>query len=264
MLLEPQPTRYDLNFGLFGTPVRVHPLFWVLSAILGWGAIARPDNPLLYLFVWIVAVFLSILLHEFGHIWMGKLFGTDGYIVLYSFGGLAVGSNDVRYRWQRILVSLAGPAIQLVLWLGLHAVVYFGGAAWLVRQPDLVVDLYDQLWYINLFWPLLNLLPVWPLDGGQVCREVCSIFSSRDGQRVSLMVSVGVAGLLAVNGFMGANGRGFLPYVPAGRYTGFLFAMLAFKSWMLLQRSNSPWRYKPARTTGCRGRRSAHTEFGGV
>ncbi|MFO0811153.1 MAG: hypothetical protein U0746_21190 [Gemmataceae bacterium] len=245
MLLEPQPTRYDLNFDLFGTPVRVHPWFWIFTAILGWSAIDN-DNPLLHLFVWIVAVFLSILLHEFGHIWMGKLFRSDGYIVLYSFGGLAIGSADVRYRWQRILVSLAGPAIQLVLWLALYGILYLGGAPWLGRQSDLMLFLYEQLWYINLFWPLLNLLPVWPLDGGQVCREVCSIFVPRDGQRVSLMVSVGVAGLLAINGFMGANGRGFLPYVPTGRYTAFLFAILAVESWMLLQQSNRPWRYESA------------------
>src|SRR5436309_11786 len=102
MLSEPQPSPYDLHFELFGTRVRIHPFFWLFSAILGWPWMADGFH---YLLIWIVCSFLSILLHEFGHIWMGKLFGNDGYIVLYSFGGLAVGSNDVRARWQRMLVS---------------------------------------------------------------------------------------------------------------------------------------------------------------
>ena len=241
MLLEPQQTRYDLHFDLFGTPVRVHPLFWVLTAILGWSALDN-ENPLMHLFVWVVAVFLSILLHEFGHIWMGRAFGSDGYIVLYSFGGLAVGSNDVRSRWQRILVSLAGPAIQLALWGAMFGAIYLVGWKWVHAQPELAQFFIIEMLFINLFWPLLNLLPIWPLDGGQICREVCKIFSPRGGLQASLVVSVGVAGLLAVNGLLAMNGRGFLPYVPAGRYTVFLFGMLAIESFMLLQQSNAPWR----------------------
>ena len=62
--------------------------------------------------LWIACVFLSILLHEFGHVWAGRGFGSDASIVLYSFGGLAVGASDQRLRWQRIIVYLAGPGIQ--------------------------------------------------------------------------------------------------------------------------------------------------------
>lgn len=244
MLLEPRQTAYDLNFDLFGTPVRVHPLFWLLTVILGWSAL-ESANPFLNLFLWVVAVFLSILLHEFGHIWMGRAFGSDGYIVLYSFGGLAIGSNDVRHRWQRILVSLAGPAIQLLLYAALRGGLQLAGQAWLMRQPDGVLNFRDQLLAINLFWPLLNLLPVYPLDGGQVCREVATSFSPHGGLRVSLIVSAGVAAVLCVNGLMAANGRGFLPYVPASRFSAFLFGMLAFESYMLLQQNQAPWRYEP-------------------
>ncbi len=244
MLLEPGQTRYDLHFDLFGTAVRVHPFFWLLTVILGWSALDSP-NPFLSLFVWVVAVFLSILLHEFGHIWMGKAFGSDGYIVLYSFGGLAVGSNDVRHRWQRILVSLAGPAIQLLLYGAIIGGLYLVGPVWLARQPDAARDFVWYLFAINLYWPLLNLLPIWPLDGGQVCRELCGYASPRGGLRASLLVSVAVAGLLCVNGLTArARGHGFIPYVPAGGYSAFLFGMLAVESYMLLQRTQTPWRYE--------------------
>src|SRR5262245_939187 len=165
MLAEPGQTRYDLHFDLFGTPIRVHPLFWLVTVILGWSALDSP-NPFLSMFVWVVVVFLSILLHEFGHVWMGKAFGSDGYIVLYSFGGLAVRSNDLRNRWQRILVSLAGPAIQLLLWAVIEGALYLAGPGWLVGQSEAVQDFIWQLRVINKYWPLLNLLPVFPLDGG--------------------------------------------------------------------------------------------------
>ena len=54
-------------------------------------------------------MFVSILIHEFGHVWMGQAFGSRGHIVLYGFGGLAIGSNRLDSRWQRIAVSFAGP-----------------------------------------------------------------------------------------------------------------------------------------------------------
>lgn len=245
MLIEPGQTRYDLHFDLFGTAVRVHPLFWLMTVILGWNALEGP-NPFLNLFVWVVAVFLSILLHEFGHIWMGRAFGSDGYIVLHGFGGLAIGSNDLHYRWQRILVSLAGPAIQLVLWGAIFGGLYLAGPGWLDRQPDAAQNLIWTLLAINLYWPLLNLLPVYPLDGGQISREVCTFFSPHGGLRASLIVSIAAAGLLCVNGLAarGNHGRGFIPYVPASGFSAFLFGMLAVESYMLLQRSQTPWRYE--------------------
>lgn len=243
MLLEPRRTPYDLNFDLFGTPVRVHPLFWLLTVILGWNALDSA-NPFLNLFIWVVSVFLSILLHEFGHIWMGRAFNSDGYIVLYSFGGLAIGSSDVRYRWQKVLVSLAGPAIQLLLYGALRGGLYLAGPAWIVRQPDGVLNFLDQMLAINLFWPLLNLLPVFPLDGGQVSRETCTYFSPYGGMRASLIVSIGVAAVLCVNGLVAVNGVGFLPWIPASRFSAFLFGMLALESYMLLQQNQTPWRYQ--------------------
>ena len=90
MLTEPNPTPWDLRWRMLGTNISVHPFFWVLSAMLGWGWFN--DGGFRLLLVWVACVFVSILLHEFGHVLMGRLFGSRGqYIVLYSFGGLAIG-----------------------------------------------------------------------------------------------------------------------------------------------------------------------------
>jgi Zn-dependent protease len=201
LLLEPEPTSFDLRWRMFGIPVRVHPFFWVMSAMLGWTVYL--DDGLSYLFLWIFAVFVSILIHELGHIFMGRAFGSDGHIVLYSFGGLAIGSNQVPHWWQRVAVSFAGPAAGFVL----AAVIYFvmpnltnmPVARWFV----------SQMFGINLLWGLMNLLPVWPLDGGQISREVCGVMFREKGLFISLVLSIVVAGGLAV------VKAGFLPRSPS-------------------------------------------------
>jgi stage IV sporulation protein FB len=240
MLVEPAPTPYDLRFRLFGTDVRVHPLFWLVMVIFGWTFM---EFGFFELFLWVVCAFVSILLHEFGHIWAGRAFGTDGYIVLYGLGGLAVGANDVNARWKRMIVSLAGPAIQLALFGVVFAVAPVRSLDGLSMRYRVDLDRFSlacyMLWEINLYWALLNLLPIWPLDGGMVCRELCSRLGTSRGVRVSLLISTAVAGLFAVNALVGVKAnQGFLPYVPTGgMYMVFFFAIFAIESWMLLSQS---------------------------
>ena len=76
---DPQRTQADLNFSLFGFPVRVSPFFWSVAAILGWGLVREPK----LFFLFILAAFLSILIHELGHAFAFRRFGTSARIVLY-------------------------------------------------------------------------------------------------------------------------------------------------------------------------------------
>lgn len=249
MFVDPQPSDYDLNFRLLGTDVRVHPSFWIFSAILGWGYTNQP-NGFTHLFMWVMCVFVSILIHEMGHVLVGRLFGSDGHIVLYGFGGLAIGSSTQRSRWQRILVYAAGPAAQFLLLAILIAFIWIQATR---NAPALIEDdrprfqdvlglenslMAACLFYlgiINFFWPLFNLLPIYPLDGGQISREVFQAISPRNGTKASLSISICVAAVMAVVAF---------------RYTGslfntFLFGMLAYESYQLLQFENNfrqPWR----------------------
>src|SRR5262245_27543700 len=97
----------DLSWRMFGFPVRVLPLFWLMTAAMGWNAFRAYGFP--YLLLWLVCVFVSILVHELGHAFMGRVFGRESHIVLYTFGGLAIGAAGLHSRWQRIAVSFAGP-----------------------------------------------------------------------------------------------------------------------------------------------------------
>jgi Zn-dependent protease len=252
LLYEPGATPLDVRFRIFRTDVRVHPLFWLIMAMLGWNHFVRPelkDNGLLEFVLWIFCAFLSILLHELGHVWMGRVFGSDGYILLHGMGGLAIGSSNVPQPWQRILVMAAGPGIQLILYALLVGLVLSGTlpvefTVWrgpVLRFPtDTPLQvMVSMLLFINILWPLLNLLPIWPLDGGQITREVCQMISPRSGTVTALWISVIVAGVLAINAFVVEMGKGeLIPQV--GRYFGGLFmaiffAMFAYGSWQALQ-----------------------------
>jgi stage IV sporulation protein FB len=237
VLVDPGPSLYDQNFSLFRIPVRVSPWFWLMGAFISWGGI---EDGFAFVLVGIGCVFVSILLHELGHVLVGKLFGAEGYIVLYGFGGLAVGSRDVRARWQSIAVSFAGPLVQLVLyevlWLGLTH-------EWIPLENLTRLQRYTiaMLLAINWYWPLLNLLPVWPLDGGMIARDVLTGVSPGQGLRWSLGISVLCAGALAVNALLMVMGRpSFIPYFGGGYWTLFLFGSLALSNYQMLQQLGPP------------------------
>jgi Zn-dependent protease len=263
MFLEPSRTAYDLNWQMFGIPVRVHPMFWLLTVILGWGAV---DRGISYLLVWVACVFVSILIHELGHVIMGRRFGTNGHIVLYSFGGLAIGSSNLSNRWERIAVSFAGPlAGFLFLGVVIFAIQVVDPEQFTVMvekvkamlglpfdphvrlfQPSLVDAAVMDLFWINLFWGLLNLLPIWPLDGGQISRDFLEGVRPQDGVRISLGISCAVAALLAVNSLAVSYGKPIIPFLNfGGTYMAIFFGLMAVSSFQAMQAyhpSNRPWR----------------------
>lgn len=242
-------TPYDLRWRMFGISVRVHPLFWVGAAFVCWNLLRLYG--IAHLLVGIACVFFSILLHEMGHVLMGRLFGTHGDIILWAFGGLAVHSADVRRRWQRLAVLFAGPLIQLVfLGLLLIGLVYFPLPPRHFFEPrSLLETAVDMLFRINLYWPILNLLPIWPLDGGQITRELLGAVTPRHAVRLSLQISIGVAGLLALHGFMTEGKPPLLPYLPTGTHNGIFFLIFVGIGIQALQieyaerRSFDPWDY---------------------
>lgn len=215
MFGEPPRTDYDWHFQLFGIPVRVHPFFWLLAAMLG-----MRGNTSQGILIWIGVVFVSIMIHEFGHALVIRYFGWSPRVVLHSFGGLAIydpnfspmqsGRRPRRTGTTQILISLAGPVagfalaalVVALLYLTQHSVsfpffgieVNLGTGRGLPSMP-LWILVFDLL-QVNIYWGILNLLPIYPLDGGQVARELF-IANSRDGVRQSLQLSLAAAAVLA-------------------------------------------------------------------
>ncbi len=245
MFVEPPRTQFDLNWRMFGIPVRVSPWFWLTSVVLGWPS----DGDYIGLVIWVLCVFVSILIHELGHIFMGLAFGSSGHILLYGMGGLAFGSKNLPERWQRIAVSFAGPLAQFVLLIPLYLAEWvYTPQPWARGEaPDRLFQFLEDMIYVNKYWPLLNLLPIWPLDGGQIARELFVKFAPRNGVRTSLIVSISTAGALAVYELLAMLMKTpILPFLPDGSFLGFLFfAMFAAESFMLLQHAQAgPQRWR--------------------
>ena len=100
--------------------------------------------------------------------------------------------------WKRIAVTLAGPGIQLLL----YAFILFLSEARVIPHekdgPWLKVNLFvGFLLFINLYWPILNLLPVFPLDGGQALRDFLGLFL-RSADKIIFGISVIVCVLAIV------------------------------------------------------------------
>jgi stage IV sporulation protein FB len=190
--VEPDRTPFDLNFRVFRVPVRVHPLFWLVMGLLGLTALGRGGVGVWL--IWMAIAFVSLLVHELGHALVARTYGASPHVVLYAFGGLAGWFGAGLTRGQRIAVALAGPFAGFALMALAMALGGGPGAASSSLWAGAMVDLY----LINLVWNLLNLLPVWPLDGGAVTRELFNIYRPRDGERLAFGSSALVAGGLVV------------------------------------------------------------------
>jgi stage IV sporulation protein FB len=202
ILNEPPPTPYDLRFSLLGIPVRVHPLFWLISVLLG----ARGSEKPLPMVLWVVTVFVSILVHEMGHALAARSYGWEPHITLHGFGGLASYRPTYRSPLSQILITLAGPGAGF-LFAGLIVVlIAASGHRPMFGWPEFVLPVvfmpYEQanvnlllidLLYVNIFWGLVNLLPIFPLDGGRIAQEVLTVLNPRDGVQMSLWLSIFVA-----------------------------------------------------------------------
>ena len=222
LLGEPPRSQYDLNFQIFGIPVRVHPWFWLIAVMLG----IRGNPGGLMLLTWVVAVFVSILVHEMGHALVMRCYGIWPWITLYSFGGLASYNPGEARRvgwFGQVLISFAGPGSQFVLAAVVLAGVRIVGDHMDPIPPGLAL-LLTYLVVVSVGWGVLNLIPVYPLDGGQIAREICVAVSPRHGIRVSLILSI-IAGTL-VAGVALAHRAIFL---------GVMFGVLAYGSYTTLQ-----------------------------
>ncbi len=210
-------TAYDLKFSLLGIPVRVHPSFWLVAALLGWN-----DQNLALVALWIVCMLVSIVVHEFGHGLTAQRFHGSPSILLYAMGGLCQ-SEGQRSKPQRLAVVLAGPAAGFLLLVvslltttvflgvtpGEHVALITAGFGFRADQLQIFsalrkfggqypLNLYFFMVQINLLWTLFNLLPIWPLDGGQATQIVLDMADPRNGARRAHILSLVTAGVLAV------------------------------------------------------------------
>jgi Zn-dependent protease len=145
-----------------------------------------------------LALFLIVMLHEFGHaLACRQVGGTANQIVLWPLGGVAY--VDPPPRPGATLWSIAaGPLVNVALLPLLFAVLILGRSlGWAHAMPDLY-KLLRAVWYIDLVLLVFNMLPIYPLDGGQILRSLLWFVVGRGR---SLMVAT-IIGFLGVAGFI--------------------------------------------------------------
>jgi membrane-associated protease RseP (regulator of RpoE activity) len=213
---EPPPSPGEIHFSLFGIPIRVHPWFWILAAVLGMNIC---DKDLALLLIWVVAVFISILCHELGHALVIRAFGNAPWITLYAMGGLT--SHDPRRNmhargrnvWGQILISFAGPGagfllIALILGIlmatGYRDKIFFGVffnlvPAVLIADNVRLTMFLNFLFLVTMMWGFINLLPIFPLDGGKIVQELFVYISPRRGFFYALWLSIVTASIVALH-----------------------------------------------------------------
>lgn len=207
------------RFRIFGIPVEVQPMFWIILALLGGGLEKETwaAEGLLKMTLFVMAGFISIMVHELGHALTGKTFGAPTHITLHAFGGFAAFPAGSFTRKQSFVVTFAGPATQIVLGLAALALILFFD-----MPSEAIAHFVWALAAVSLLWAVLNLLPVVPLDGGNMLMSAMGPTRIRATLWVSFVTAIiaGIALALSSSGFF--------------MFSLFL-ASFAFENWKVLQ-----------------------------
>lgn len=226
-----------LGRGWLGIPVRVHWSFFIVP-LLFWseGGLAPFFSAgawwllLASILCGTAALYFFVYLHELGHSLAALRSGTPvGEIVIYPLGGVAVAGSRLRSPDHEMVVTLAGPMVNLVLmgvfwwgqWLGTALLPFAAG-----RFGGVVFQLLGWMFMVNLGLGCFNMLPMLPMDGGRMLRSfLCFKRNPYHGTVIAVKIGRAAAVVLGLLGiyliYHGAGTSGsILIFIAAG---GFLF-----------------------------------------
>ncbi len=222
------------------TQVRVHVTMLLLIgwyAWMGWqhaGSSGALDEV-----VFIVLLFASVLLHEFGHIFAARHYGIGTPDVLLTpIGGIARIASLPRRPAHELVIALAGPLVTLAIVIALTGTFVVGGArSFSLGAGFLDLPLWSALLYTNVVLLLFNLIPAFPMDGGRVLRALLAmrlglVRGTRIAARVGQAIAAGFALfgithspiLLLIAGFVFLGAQAELEAVQASELAGGLDA----------------------------------------
>lgn len=173
-------------------PLRISPYFWLTAALIGF----LNSGSIIGALIWVVIIFVSILVHEYGHAITAKLFGQSPRIELVAFGGLTYPEGPRLSFWKEFIVVFNGPLFGFGLYLLGYNLLKVSAIANSVFAPYIGIFA-----LVNLFWTVVNLFPVLPLDGGQLMRIVLEFFLGAKGFRAAVGLSLGFSVIFAFVAF---------------------------------------------------------------
>lgn len=158
-------------FNFQGSPVSISIWFFLLFLML-------PP-------IAVVAVFTSVLIHELAHAWMANRKGYRVSIDILS-GAASIDSN--MHDRDSIPIVAAGPISTLILCVSSYFL-----------EPFIPGIFITYMFNINLFLFIFNILPIYPMDGGQIVRSLANLSSDRyKYRRMANWISLIFSGLLLV------------------------------------------------------------------
>ncbi|KWV40802.1 MULTISPECIES: site-2 protease family protein [Rhizobium] len=196
---------WSLNLGtIAGTTIRVHFTFllllvwiWLMHYQIGGTAAAWEGV------IFILAVFVCVVLHEFGHITAARYFGIrTPDITLLPIGGVARLERMPEEPGQEFAIAIAGPLVNVAI-----AVLIFialGGPAAVEQMAEIEdprTNFLVRLAGVNVFLVLFNMIPAFPMDGGRVLRA--ALASRLSWSRATQIAATIGQGLAFVFGFVG-------------------------------------------------------------
>lgn len=242
-----------IQFQLFGIPVRIEPLFWLTAFFLGGGtrlgaAEGSTRVDVVWVLAWMVIICFSVLVHEFGHaLTARKLSGGRHHIRLWAFGGLAYHEGSTPSRKDRLWTIAMGPGagfilffltvLAMLLTIGpqltaqvipfkLFGVLPSGDLLTLdfiqyINERSASLRLFTVLLLINFWWSVINLLPIFPLDGGQLFSTWTgkTLLAYKVGFVVALIAAIAV--FLLTQSLWNTCLFGFLAYQNYKNFTNF-------------------------------------------
>lgn len=227
-----------LRFKLGRIPVDVHVSHVAISVLLafsfaqsvgdrtGWpgSILSDPQHPqhqltlMICVGLWTLMISGSVLVHELGHATTARLFGYPSTIHLVGLGGLTRAEGGERMPWHKdVLFTLAGPGAGLAL--GVLAGLLSLALAAVGHRPAGVRYVLQGLLYANVFWTVLNLVPISTLDGGRISAAVLMRIFGRPGFLIAQILSLVLGGAFILWALVGGQ-----PFM------AMLFGLLAFRT----------------------------------
>src|SRR5512135_1148628 len=159
-----------------GIPIYLHGTFLLLIAIVLFSDWVREQSLVAagagVLFV--LAVFGTVVLHEFGHALTAKRYGIRTRdITLLPIGGVARLERMPDDPKQELWVALAGPAVNVAIAAVLFVWLFVTNGFEPLSNLSMVTGSFvERLMFVNVTLVLFNLLPAFPMDGGRVLRAL--------------------------------------------------------------------------------------------
>ena len=208
--------KWQWKLGRFaGIDVYVHATFLLLLGWVGYSYWLAHRNwgEVLNGILFILALFLCVVLHEYGHALTARRYGIKTRdITLYPVGGVARLERMPDKPIEELWVALMGPAVNVVIAAGLFAYLFLtNGIGPLTSLTVTSGSFLTRLMIINVSLVVFNLLPAFPMDGGRVLRALLAL-KMEYTQATQIAANIG-QGLALLMGFIGLFSNPFLVFI---------------------------------------------------